>query len=134
MHVTKGCEPLFAAFLAAGLNSKQLLQDAGAIVQNDGVELDKKDIDSWATDVTQKLLQQHREQLQLITDTIAALKAMPQQPVLGYRENGDPIHELTGGIATACIISCHGCGKVIRSMGGPAYGALCPDCWEARSL
>lgn len=76
MHVTKGCEPLFAAFLAAGLNSKQLLQDAGAIVQNDGVGLCNAEIDHWAANETQRLLAQHREQLQLITDTVTALKAM----------------------------------------------------------
>lgn len=74
--VTKGCEPLFAAFTAAGLNAKQLLQDAGTIVQNDGVGLCNAEIDRWATNETQRLLAQHREQLQLITDTVTALKAM----------------------------------------------------------
>lgn len=76
MHVTKGCEPLFAAFLAAGLNSKQLLQDAGAIVQNDGVGLTNEEIDRWADNETKRLVEQHRVQRQLIVDTAAALKAM----------------------------------------------------------
>lgn len=131
---THGCEPLFAAFSAAALNAKETIQGMGYIVQNDGVPLSFNEINNWAEQETKRLLAQHREQLQLITDTVAALKGMPTKKVLGYRQNGEPIHELTGGIATACIISCHGCGKVIRGMGGPAHGALCPDCWEAKGL
>ena len=134
MHVVKDSEDLFARFLAKGLNIKQLLQDIGSIVQNDGIQLTDQDIDDWAVDATQRLNIQHQKQLQLITDTVQALKAMGKPATLGYLQNGQPIHELTGGIATACIISCSGCSKVIRGMGGPAHGALCPDCWEAKSL
>lgn len=74
--VTSGCEPLFAAFTAAGLNAKQLLQDAGAIVQNDGVSLTNEEINRWADNETKHLVEQHRKQRQLIIDTAAALKAM----------------------------------------------------------
>lgn len=73
---THGCEPLFAAFSAAALNAKETIQGMGYIVQNDGVPLTEGEIDYWATRETKRLLAQHREQLQLITDTVAALKAM----------------------------------------------------------
>lgn len=52
--------------------------------------------------------------------------------ILGYKRNGDPIHELKPGMmATACVISCSGCGWIIRGMGGPSQGALCPTCFKA---
>lgn len=74
--VTKGCEPLFAAFIATALNAKETIQGMGCIVQNDGVPVSLKEVDQWATEATQRLLAQHREQLQLITDTVTALKNM----------------------------------------------------------
>lgn len=74
--VTKGCETLFAAFNAASLNAKETILGMGYIVQNDGVPLSLGEINNWAEQETQRLLAQHREQLQLITDTVAALKAM----------------------------------------------------------
>lgn len=76
MIVTKGCEPLYYAFVAAGMNAHEVLRNCGAIVQNDGVTLSLYEVNGWAEDATKRLLAQHREQLQLITDTIAALKAM----------------------------------------------------------
>lgn len=73
---THGCEPLFDAFTAAALNAKETVQGMGYIVQNDGVPLSFVEINNWAACETKRLLAQHREQLQLITDTVAALKAM----------------------------------------------------------
>ena len=69
----------------------------------------------------------------------AAIAAMPKPvavpPILGYLPGGKPIHPIGAGmIATACVVSCVGCHKVIRGMGGPLRGALCPDCWEAAGL
>lgn len=53
-------------------------------------------------------------------------------PILGYLPGGKRIHPIGAGmIATACVVSCVGCHKVIGGMGGPMYGALCPSCWEA---
>lgn len=74
--VTEGCEQLFAAFTAASLNAKETIQGMGHIVQNDGVPLSFGEINNWAEVETKRLLAQHREQLQLITDTVTALKAM----------------------------------------------------------
>lgn len=74
--VTTGCEPLFAAFTAAARNAKETIQGMGCIAQNDGIPLTESEIDYWATQETKRLLAQHREQLQLITDTVTALKAM----------------------------------------------------------
>ena len=74
--VTNGCEPLFAAFTAAALNAKETIQGMGYIVQNDGVPLTNDEIDYWATRETKRLLAQHREQLQLITETATALRGM----------------------------------------------------------
>lgn len=55
------------------------------------------------------------------------------QPILGYLPGGKRIHPIKPGmIATACVVSCAGCYKVIRGMGGPKRGALCPTCWEAK--
>lgn len=73
---THGCEPLFAAFTAAALNAKETVQGMGYIVQNDGVSLTEGEIDYWATRETKRLLAQHREQLQLITETATALRGM----------------------------------------------------------
>lgn len=51
------------------------------------------------------------------------------QEILGYTKDGEPIYPLKPGmIATACVISCAQCHKMIRSMGGPSPGALCPEC------
>jgi hypothetical protein len=55
------------------------------------------------------------------------------KPILGYYANGEPIHEVPRGvITTAAFILCMKCGTPIRSMGGPAYGALCVPCHEAK--
>jgi len=52
--------------------------------------------------------------------------------ILGYNSKGEPIHPIPEGmIATAAIISCYNCYKIIRSMGGPMNGSLCVDCYEA---
>ena len=131
MITTTGCGPLFDAFVAAGLNTKQAMQDLGAIVQNDGIELTKKEIDDWAVDATQRLLKIHNDNLMLINATINALRDMKQDPVLGYRKNGQPIHPIKPGmITTACVISCFKCGACIRAMGGPIRDAMCVPCYE----
>lgn len=53
------------------------------------------------------------------------------QDILGYKANGEPIHELKPGmIATACTVSCSVCGAGIRGMGGPMHGAKCPSCFQ----
>lgn len=78
MFVTNGCEILFDAFTAEALNTKQLLSDMACIVQNDGVQLTNRECEQWAEDATQKLLQAHRRQLVLITNTLHALKAMQE--------------------------------------------------------
>lgn len=78
MIVTTGCGPLFDAFVAAGLNTKQLMQDLGSIVQNEQVGLSHHEVEDWAEEATHKLLKMHREQLVLITNTLHALRAMDQ--------------------------------------------------------
>lgn len=78
MITLTGCEPLFDAFTAAGLNAKQVIQDMGSIVQNDGVQLSHADVEDWAEQATHRLLQEHRKQLTLITDTLHAVKAMAE--------------------------------------------------------
>lgn len=56
-------------------------------------------------------------------------------PILGYLPGGKRIHPIGEGmIASAAVVSCCGCHKVIRGMGGPMSQALCPDCWEAAGL
>lgn len=51
--------------------------------------------------------------------------------ILGYTREGKPIHPIKPGmIATAAVISCAGCHTIIRGMGGPMQGAVCPKCWE----
>lgn len=53
--------------------------------------------------------------------------------VLGYTKDNKPIHPCEDGrIYTACVISCVGCHKMIRGMGGPVHGATCVDCWEKK--
>lgn len=131
MITTTGCGPLFDAFVAAGLNTKQAMQDLGAIVQNDGIELTDKEIDDWAVDATQRLIKIHNDHLMLINATINSLRSMKQDPVLGYRKNGEPINPIKPGmIATACFISCCKCGAGIRGMGGPLRDALCVPCYQ----
>lgn len=59
----------------------------------------------------------------------------PEKPIIGYMPNGRPIYDITPGmIASAAVVSCSGCRKVIRGMGGPIHLALCPDCYEAAGL
>lgn len=54
--------------------------------------------------------------------------------VLGYTSEGKEIHAIKPGmIATACVITCVGCSKVIRGMGGPKRGALCVSCFTAKN-
>jgi hypothetical protein len=74
--VTKNCQPLFDAFIAEGLNTQQLLRDAADIVQNDGVKLYNREVEDWAEALTQKLMQHHRKQLLLVSNTLHALKGM----------------------------------------------------------
>lgn len=76
--VTKGCQPLFDAFTAEGLNAQQELREMASIVQNDGIELSIRDIDDWADDATQRLLAAHRRQLQLISNTVHAFRVMAE--------------------------------------------------------
>ena len=54
-----------------------------------------------------------------------------EKKVLGYTPKGDPIYECEPGrIYTACFIICVKCSTAIRSMGGPMYGAQCPECFN----
>lgn len=54
------------------------------------------------------------------------------KPALGYFPNGKKLEELPpGSFATAAIVTCKGCNKVVRGAGGPIADILCPDCWEA---
>ncbi|MNQ24759.1 hypothetical protein D3C85_379630 [compost metagenome] len=70
-----------------------------------------------------------------IEAAMAAEEPEETLPILGYLPGGKRIHPIQPGmIATACIVSCVGCHKVIRGMGGPMRGALCLDCWEAAGL
>lgn len=56
-------------------------------------------------------------------------------PILGYLPGGKRIHPCREDtIYTAAVISCCGCHKVIRGMGGPMDRALCPDCWKAAGI
>ena len=56
---------------------------------------------------------------------------MSDEPILGYRSNGDPIYECKKGyIYTAAVIACNKCNAFIRGMGGPAFGSLCIRCHE----
>ena len=51
--------------------------------------------------------------------------------ILGYTKDGKPIHPCKPGMVyTAAVISCAGCHKMIRGMGSPSQGAVCPTCWE----
>lgn len=77
MIVTTDCGPLFDAFVAAGLNTKQVMQDLGSIVQNEGVHLSEREIDDWAVTATRRLIEDHRTNLALITATVVALKGCP---------------------------------------------------------
>lgn len=132
----KGAGPLFDAFTAESLNTTQMLHDMATIVQNDGVELTSREVEDWAIEATQKLMVAHSRQLSLITETLNAMRNMsePVQPkVLGYTKAGFAIHELPRSMfATAAMITCCGCGVVIRAMGGPMHGATCPTCWEEK--
>jgi hypothetical protein len=73
-----------------------------------------------------------------IEAAIAAIpkdKPEPEPPILGYLPGGKRIGPCQPGrIYTACVVSCVGCHKVIRGMGGPLRGAMCLDCWEAAGL
>lgn len=52
---------------------------------------------------------------------------MSQAP-LGFTQHGKPILPIKEGmITTAAVIACAACGTVIRGMGGPMQGALCPE-------
>jgi hypothetical protein len=53
--------------------------------------------------------------------------------ILGYRSNGEPIHETKRGYiyTSACILCCK-CNAVIRGMGGPQFGSTCVPCHEAK--
>lgn len=77
--ITKNCQPLFDAFTAEGLNAQQELRDMASIVQNNGIELSIRDINKWADDATQRLLVAHRRQLQMISNTVHAFRAMAEE-------------------------------------------------------
>lgn len=58
---------------------------------------------------------------------------MSDKDILGYSQNGDPIHECEKGyIYTAAVIICCKCNAFIRGMGGPKFGSLCVPCYEAK--
>ena len=76
MIIVNNSEALFDKFTAAGLNMQQALKDAAGIVQNDGVELTDREVSEWAGQTTKMLMRIHREQMQLVTDTLNALRGM----------------------------------------------------------
>jgi hypothetical protein len=48
--------------------------------------------------------------------------------ILGYDQNGRAIEPIGPGmLATAALVVCSKCQKVIRSAGGPSHGALCVE-------
>jgi len=58
---------------------------------------------------------------------------MPE--ILGYTKEGKPIYPIEPGrIATLAVISCFGCGAVIRGAGGPQHGAKCVPCYEKENI
>jgi hypothetical protein len=62
-----------------------------------------------------------------------AKKEANEPKALGYRVDGKAIYPIKEGmIATAAIVSCTNCHKIIRGMGGPIRGAVCLDCWEGK--
>jgi hypothetical protein len=55
------------------------------------------------------------------------------EPILGYRINGEPIYETKKDyVYTAACVICRQCKAVIRSMGGPQHGSICIPCYEAK--
>lgn len=50
--------------------------------------------------------------------------------ILGYKD-GQPIYPVQRGmIATCALVTCSQCRTVIRSAGGPMWGAICIKCHE----
>lgn len=78
MITIKNSESLFDRFTASGLNAKQVIQGLATIVQNDGVQLTEAEVDEWAVEATKKLYEEHRKQLNLITNTLHSIKAMKE--------------------------------------------------------
>lgn len=51
--------------------------------------------------------------------------------ILGYYKDGRPLYDIKPGlVATAAVVACCECRTIIRSMGGPQYGAKCVPCYE----
>lgn len=61
-------------------------------------------------------------------------KKYPRElPILGYLPNGQRIHPCADDrVYTAAVITCVSCHTVIRAMGGPMRGAICPSCWDKK--
>ena len=54
-------------------------------------------------------------------------------PIIGYLPGGQRIHPCDPNrIYSAAIVSCSGCGQVIRGAGGHLHQAQCPTCWEEK--
>lgn len=104
-----------------------------AIIQNQGHNpTDVAEIDSWADEAIKEVGVICTRAAAHVRNVATELRNRnyDKEP-LGYFQNGRPIYELNPGMmATACILGCSGCRKVIRSMGGPAQGALCTVCYK----
>lgn len=104
-----------------------------AIIQNPGHNpTGAEEIEVWLDNVQRELAALHAEMVRHTNKVAARLREGDyDKSPLGYYRDGTPIYELSAGmIATACILSCSNCQKVIRGMGGPSTGALCPGCYK----
>ena len=53
------------------------------------------------------------------------------EEILGYRQDGSPIHPPKKGyIYTAAFILCSKCNAPISGYGGPAWGSVCKTCHD----
>lgn len=90
---------------------------------------------NWSDMVSIKLSKEEAQRLAHYLLKETGTEPEEALPILGYLPGGKRIHPIKPGmIATACVVSCVGCHKIIRGMGGPMRGALCLDCWEAAGL
>lgn len=131
--MSKEQEKDFDKFTALGLNFQQRLRDAASIIQNPDHNItDEEAINAWATIAEQGLEELVITAKSHIRHVARSLRNQDygREP-LGYFHNGRPIYSMAPGmLATACILRCSSCPKVIRGMGGPARGAKCLDCYK----
>lgn len=123
----------FDKFTVLGLNIQQKLRDISAIIQNSGHNVKEADaIDEWTLNAQQDLASMLSDANRHILRVSRRLKNQDyEKEPLGYYRDGAPIFPLSPGMmATACILGCSSCRKVIRGMGGPASGAKCVECFN----